>query len=65
MIKLFIVFALLVFGVAKGDAVQYVEKVSHNDAQVPQPNAKVQELDRLTEIEKQNLLQNAYVDEQE
>jgi hypothetical protein len=33
--KLFIVFALLVFGVSKGDAVQYVEKVNQNDTQVP------------------------------
>ena len=50
---------------AKGDAVQYVEKVNDNDTQVPQSNPKVQELDGLTEDEKRKVIWNAYSELQE
>lgn len=55
-----VVLALLVLGVAMGDAVQYFEKVDHNETQVPLPNGKVQVLDGEICIRIQDVANEAY-----
>jgi hypothetical protein len=57
--------ALLVFGVAMGDAVQNFEKVNLNDTQVPQPNATGQELPGEPGGEIPYVRQKSYADLQE
>jgi hypothetical protein len=48
-----------------GDAVQHVEKVDHNDTQVPIPNGEVQVLDGEIGIRIRDVAHKAYPDVQE